>query len=413
MTRRNILGSVLIGAFLVSGMTFGDDWPQWRGPKRDDVSAEKGLLSNWPEGGPPQIWKNEKCGLGYSGFSVVGDRLFTMGEEGDQQFILCLNAADGSEIWRTSFSENYNNGWGDGPRGTPTVDGNQVFTLSASGTVACFSIGDGSQVWAAKMADFGGDVPDWGYCESVLVDGDQVVCTPGGRQGAILALDRNTGEKIWQSSDFTDGAQYASIVSATINGKKQYVQLTMQSVVGIDSENGKVIWRADWPGQTAVIPTPIVRGDSVYVASGYGVGSQRFDIDGGTAKSVWSNKVMKNHHGGVILVGDHLYGYSDGPGWTCQDWNTGEAVWTEGSKLGKGAIGYADGCLYCVSEKGGDVALVEANPMSWEERGRFKLSPQTKRRSNRGAIWTHPVIANGRLYLRDQDIIVCYDISQK
>ncbi len=412
MNLSKILVSSLVGVLIGSELSRGDDWPQWRGPNRDDVSAETGLLSEWPSGGPKQLWRNDKCGLGYSGFSVVGDHLYTMGQEDGKQFVVCLNATDGQEIWRTAFGGDYKNNWGGGPRSTPTVAGDDVFALSADGIVACFDAGMGQENWHAALTDFGGNVPGWGYCESVLVDGDRVVCTPGGNKGAILSLDRKTGKKVWQSVDFTDGAQYASIVPATINGQKQYVQLTMKAVVGIDPVNGGVIWKAPWPGEVAVIPTPIVHENSVYVTSGYSVGSQRFDVDGATVKSAWSNKVMKNHHGGVIRIGDHVYGYSDGVGWICQDWSTGEAVWADKQSLGKGAIANADGRLYCLSESKGEVVLIEPSAEGWKEHGRFKLTHQSTRRSSQGAIWTHPVIANGRLYLRDQEIVCCYDIKQ-
>jgi outer membrane protein assembly factor BamB len=193
------------------------------------------------------------------------------------------------------------------------------------------------QEHCTTLTDYGGGVPGWGYCESVLVDGDRVVCTPGGSQGAILALDRKTGKKIWQSADFAGEAQYASIVPATINGKKQYVQLTKSAVIGVDPANGGIIWKAAWPGETAVIPTPIVHEDSVYVTSGYGVGSQRFDIDGATANSAFSNKVMKNHHGGVIRIGDHLFGYSTVLAGFAKT-EIGAQVWAEDANLAGGAL---------------------------------------------------------------------------
>jgi len=186
----------------------------------------------------------------------------------------------------------------------------------------------------------------------------------------------------------------------------------MQHVVGIAAKDGKQLWSSDWPGKTAVIPTPIYHDSHVYVTAGYGAGCKLVKIEpGNKATTVYENKVMKNHHGGVILVGDHLYGHSDGSGWVCQDFKTGNEVWSERSKLGKGAIACADGMLYCLDEGSGTVALIEASPKGWSEHGRFKLEPQTKIRSPQGRIWTHPVISNGKLYLRDQDLIYCYDIK--
>jgi outer membrane protein assembly factor BamB len=276
---------------------------------------------------------------------------------------------------------------------------------------------DGKELWRATMSDLGGKVPGWGYTESVLVDGKQVVCTPGGSQGAIAALDKTTGKVIWQSKEFTDGAQYSSIVPATINGQPQYVQRTMESIVGISPKDGALLWKQAYPGKTAMIPTPIVKGNQVYVTGGYGVGSMSFRIEPGNKvamifdETAGTNKVMKNHHGGVILVGDHIYGYSDGVGLTCQDFKTGAEVWSEKRAVQKGAVSYADGMLYFLEEGTGNVVLIEATPKGYSEKSRFKLDPQTAIRSPQGRIWTHPVISNGRLYLRDQDLIHCYAVK--
>lgn len=388
------------------------DWPQWRGPGRDDISKETGLLKEWPAGGPKQVWVYKNAGAGYSGFSLVGGKLFSMGTRDGGEALFALDASSGKELWVAKLGEVLKNNWGDGPRGTPSVDGDRVYTLGGDGTLVCAKLADGKEVWRRTMKDVGGKRPGWGYTESVLVDGNQVVCTPGGDQGAIAAFDKMTGAPLWQSKEFTDGAQYASIIPATINGEKQYVQLTMQSVVGVSAKDGAQLWKHPFPGKTAVIPTPIVKDNQVYVTAGYGAGCVLLKIEPGNAVTVvYENKVMKNHHGGVVLVGDHLYGHSDGVGWVCQEFKSGQQVWAEKKNLGKGAIAYADGMLYCIGEDGGEVALIEASPKGWNEKGRFKLDPQTTIRSPSGRIWTHPVIANGRLYLRDQDLIHCYAVK--
>ena len=404
--------ALLVSALTLTAAAFADDWPQWRGANRDDLSAETGLLQAWPEGGPQRLWVQSNCGAGYSGFSVVGDRLFTLGQAEGVQFALCLNAATGEEFWRQTVGQAYENGYGDGPRGTPTVDGDALFVLTAAGDLAALTAADGTLRWKVSLVDAGGAAPNWGYAESVLVDGPRVVCTPGGSQGAVLAVDRSTGNKIWQSDDFTHGAHYSSIVRAELDGRTQYVQLFEKAVAGFDPETGDLLWESEWPGSVAVIPTPIVRDNRVYVTSGYGAGSKQLEFENGQPKERWMNKVMKNHHGGVILVGDYLYGYSDGPGWICQSWETGERVWNENSQLGKGAIASADGRLYCLGEQNGELVLIEASHEGWKERGRFKLDPQSTQRSSRGGVWVHPVIAHGRLYLRDQEHIVCYDIRR-
>jgi outer membrane protein assembly factor BamB len=388
------------------------DWPQWRGPNRDDVSKETGLLKQWPEGGPKRVWLFENAGHGYSGPSIVAGKLFTIGTRDNAEILLALDANTGKELWFAKLGGVLENNWGGGPRGTPTVDGNHVYALSGRGNLVCATVADGKPVWQASMTELGGKIPTWGYTESVLVDGDMVVCTPGGSQGALAALDKKTGKVLWRSKEFTDPAQYASIVPAEINGTRQYVQLTMQSIVGVAAKDGKLLWKAPFPGKTAVIPTPIVRDNVVYVTAGYGVGCKQVKIGpNNEVTTVYENKVMKNHHGGVILVGEHIYGHADA-GWTCQNFKTGEEVWNHRG-FGKGAVGYADGRLYCVEESSGKVALVEASPEGWKEHGRFTLDPQTKIRSPQGRIWTHPVISNGKLYLRDQDLIYCYDVKQQ
>ncbi len=387
------------------------DWPQWQGPDRTNVSQETGLLKSWPESGPKQVWVSRDAGLGYAGMAVVGDTVYTLGARGDQEFLIALNAADGSEKWSTAISELLTNGWGDGPRSTPTVVDDLVYALSGTGTLVCASASDGEIVWQATARDFGGGRPNWGYCESVLVDGDKVVWTPGGKQGAVVALNRKTGDKLWQSSQFTEGAQYASVTVAEHGGRRQYIQLVQQHFFGLDAESGDLLWQSDWPGRTAVIPTPIFHDGSVYVSSGYGAGCKLVKLsDTNEATEVYANQNMKNHHGGVLRLGDHLFGYSDGLGWICQDFATGEVVWREKSALGKGCLTYADERLYLVDERDGNVVLIDASSEGWNERGRFVLDPQSEQRSSRGKIWTHPTIANGRLYLRDQELVYCYDI---
>jgi outer membrane protein assembly factor BamB len=393
------------------------DWPGWRGPTRDDHSRETGLLKQWPAEGPAKQWSFTNAGQGYSAFAVVGGKLFTLGTREGSEILIALDANKGTELWTAKLGGILDNKWGDGPRGTPTVDGDKIYALGGDGTLVAVQAKDGKELWRTTMAELGGKRPGWGYTESILVDGQQVVCTPGGAQGAMAALDKVTGKVLWQSKDFTDDAQYSSIVPATINGEAQYVQRTMQSVVGISPKDGAVLWKQVYPGKTAVIPTPIVKDNQIYVTAGYGIGSMSFKIEPGNKVAMvfdetgGTNKVMKNHHGGVVLVGDYLYGYSDGVGWTCQDFKTGALVWGEKAKLGKGAIAYADGMLYCLDEATGNVALIEASPAGFNEKSRFKIDPQTAIRSPQGRIWTHPVIANGKLYLRDQDLIFAYAVK--
>lgn len=395
----------------IAGEINAEDWPGWRGEDRTDVSKESGLLQSWPDGGPEKVWMFEKAGKGYSGPAIVDGRLFAMGTRDDQTILFALNADTGEEIWATPFKSVLENNWGDGPRSTPSVVDGLVYALSGEGELICAKAEDGSIVWRKNMEDFGGKVPNWGYTESPLIDGDVIVTTPGGIDGTMLALDRMTGETKWQSVDIDDRCHYASAIRAEHKGKPQYIQLTKSTVFGVSSEDGGLLWRSEWDGRTAVIPTPIYHDEHVYIASGYGVGCKLVSLKDEEPKDAWKNKNMINHHGGVILLDGYLYGYCDGKGWSCQDIVTGETKWNEKKALGKGCIGYADGRFYCVDEKKGDVVLIAATTDGWQENGRFRLSPQTKIRADKGKIWTHPVISNGKLYLRDQDLIYCFDVK--
>jgi len=417
MKIQNALGLGLATAtFLIVSRVPGQaDWPQWRGPARDAVSKETGLLKSWPEGGPALAWKASGLGTGYSGLAIVGDRIYTMGDKDGAACLIALSATDGQVLWTTPFGKAGAPGWGGfaGPRCTPTVDGDRLYAVAQYGEIICAQTSDGKKVWTKHMVDdLGGGLPEWGFSESALVDGDKVVFTPGGSQGTLAALNKQTGEVIWRSKDWTDPAHYSSIIAEDIAGVRQYIQLTPASVAGVSPKDGKILWKAPRKGATAVIPTPIYAEGHVYVSSGYGIGCNLFQVgqEGGVfqVKQVYANKVMVNHHGGVIKVGDYLYGYSDGKGLTCQNFKTGEALWAEKEKMKKGAVAYADGMLYCREEDSGTMLLVEASPSGYSEKGRFKQPDRAKEKS-----WPHPVICNGRLYLRDQNLLLCYDIKAR
>ncbi len=401
-------------ALLILPVLPAADWPEWRGAGREDRSPDTGLLKSWPESGPRLVWRFENAGLGYAGYSVAGGRVFTMGLRDESEFLICVDAATGRELWATAAGGRYPNNWGDGPRTTPTVDGGLVYAVGGQGMLVCARAADGKIVWQKSLVDdLGGKLQSWGYTEAPLVVGDVLVCTPGGDQGTMAGLDKRTGAVRWRTAGLTDEAQYSSPIRVDHGGRTQVVQLLMKKVVGVDPANGEVLWTADFPGRTAVIPTPIHHEGHIYVTAGYGVGCALFKLadDGRSVTPVYeNNKVMKNHHGGVVRVGNHLYGYSDGPGWVCQDLKIGAEVWADKS-LGKGAVHYADGMLYCVDERSGDVALVEASPEGWREKGRFRLAPLSEKRSRQGGIWPHPVVINGRLYLRDQEYLYCFDVK--
>ena len=335
-----------------------------------------------------------------------------MGAFGKEERLLAFNATTGKQVWSLAVGDLLTNGWGDGPRMTPTVADGKVYALGGRGDLVCADARTGKKIWSVSLvSDLGGKVPGWGYTESVLVDEGRVICTPGGSKGALAALDADNGKLLWQSSEFTDAAQYSSPIVIENRGKRQYVQLVMKNVVGIDAKSGDLAWKSSWPGRTAVIPTPIHDDGKVFITSGYGVGCKLVSLESSGSKDVYDNKFMKNHHGGVIKLGDHLFGYSDQVGWVCMDFASGELLWNEKKALGKGAIAYADGRFYCQGESDGRIFLIEASTKGWKPRGQFTLNPQSKKRNPKGKVWTHPVISNGKMYLRDQEIVSCYNLK--
>ena len=402
----------LATAVLTATPLLSADWPQWRGAGRTGHSPDTSILAPWPKSGPKQSWIFKDAGIGYSSFSIVGSRLFTMGARQESEQVICLDATTGKELWATSLGPVYENNWGDGPRSTPTVDGDHLYALSATGILACLNIKDGTEVWKVDVVkSLGGELQGWGYTESVLIDGDHVICTPGGQQGTMAALHKKTGAVVWQSSKLKGPAQYSSPIRIEVNGQPQYAQLLMNKVVGIAPKDGALLWETSFPGRVAVIPTLLFHDNSVYATAGYGTGCQMIKLDGDEPEVVYEEKSITNHHGGVIVVDGKIYGHSDKGGWTCQDFLTGKIEWQDES-LGKGACTYAAGHLICVDENDGTVVLATAKPDKWQEISRFKLAPQTSLRKEEGRIWSHPVVVNGRLYLRDQDLIFCYNVQK-
>jgi len=399
-------------------------WPQWRGPNRDGKSLETGLLKQWPAGGPKLAWKTTGLGMGYGSIAVVNGRVYASGDVGDTAYLMALDENGGKQIWKAKIGKAGDVGGGSnaypGPRSTPTIDGERAYVTGQFGDIVCVETASGKEVWRKNMiTDFAGDMmSDWGYSESPLIDGDHVVITPGGKAGTLAALDKKTGEVVWRSKEWTDKSAYASIVTAEFGGKHQYVQVTDKSVAGVDATNGNVLWKVPARGQVAVIPDPVVSPDGyVYVSRGYGVGCDAFKVtaEGGSFKVdtlYKENKVMVNKIGGTILLDGYIYGHSEGKGWTCQDLVKGNAVWKQKENaIGMGSITYADGHFYLRQDSGpGTVGLIEATPKGYKEVGRFDQPDRSKVKNNS---WTPPVVANGKLYLRDHDVLLCYDVKAK
>jgi outer membrane protein assembly factor BamB len=401
--------------FSVADDTKRADWPQWRGPNRDNHSPDSGLLKEWPADGPPLAFKATGIGEGFSSVSVVDDKIFTMGDIGDESFVFALSRDKGEKLWSVKVGKS--GGDHPGTRCTPTVDGDRVFALGQFGDLVCLKVADGSEVWRKNLKkDFKGSEPHWSYSESPLIDGDKLVCTPGG-DNPVVALDKKNGDVIWKS-DKKGATGYSSIVVSNAGGVKQYVQTLADGVVGIDAKDGKQLWKYEKLGRnTANVPTPIVLGDQVFCTVGYGKGGALRTLsaaDGAvTEKEDYFNQKLNNKHGGAVQVGDYIYLDRDDSGNPmCVEWKTGKLKddWLKGAKDKKGhgsaSITYADGNVY-IRYDNGYVALVPATPDGYQEKGLFKI-PNSKSQS-----WAHPVVVDGKLYLREKDTLWVYDVKAK
>jgi len=403
------------------------DWPQWRGPNRDGVSKEAGLLKEWPEGGPKLIWQVKDLGDGYSAPAVVGDRLYVMNSKGmDSDSVQARSTADGKTIWSTSIGGVGPNTPGNnypGSRSTPTVEGDRVYAIGSDGDVACLEAATGKIVWQRSMRkDFGGKPGLWAYAESPLIDGEALVCTPGGAEATMLALNKKTGEVVWKAAlSEADTAAYSSIIVVQAAGVKQYVQLLDKGLVGVDAKMGKPLWRyTGIIGGPPIIPTPVSRKDFVYGATAKGGGTVLKLTASGTgveaAELFPKSSKLPTGIGGSVEVDGYLYGTSGG-NMTCADFATGEIKWQEGS-LRAGAMLYADGRLYWHGETSGEVALVEATPQAFRKKGGFTpVDMPAERKSveaaKAGKAWTYMALADGRLYVRDWNCLWCYDVKDR
>jgi len=375
-------------------------WPQWRGPNRDGISKETGLLKEWPADGPSLVWKATGAGRGYSSFSIAGGKMYTMGLRGDREFVVAFDVATGKEAWATPHGSAFRNDRGDGPRGTPTVDADRVYALGGSGDLSALDARTGKIIWSKNvLKEFGGSNITWGISESPLVLGNKVLVNPGGPDASIVALNKADGSVIWKSQ--SDRAGYSSAIPVEINGGTQVVFFTGARAVGLDLKDGRLLWEYARPSnRTANVATPIVRANRVFISSDYGTGGGVVEIKpDNKAEEIWFTKDMRNHHSSSVLIGDYLFGFS-GSILTAMKFDTGEIAWRDRS-VGKGSLVYADGHLYCFSENG-VMGLVEATPAGYKEKGRFRITQESL------PTWTHPVVAGGRLYLRDQDTIHPY-----
>jgi outer membrane protein assembly factor BamB len=402
----------------------GGNWPQWRGPLRDGVSTETGLLATWPQGGPPRLWTAAGLGRGFSSISVANGRVYTMGDRRDGQYVIALDEESGKQVWATRVGAVYTDDYA-GPRGTPTIDGDLVYAIDTDSDIVCLDSATGKERWHKNLArDFGGHMMSgWNWSESPLVDGERVVVTPGSSRAGLVALDKHTGIEIWRSSipqigrNGSDGAGYSSIVISNGGGVKQYVQMMGRGLVGVRASDGVFLWgNNSIANPTANISTPVVKDNYVFASTSYGAGSVLVELSPAasgrvtaTEKYTLDGNIFQNHHGGFVLIGNYIYG---GHGLrrgtpVCLELTTGKMMWPPTRNAGEGsaAVMAADGRLYFRYENG-VMMLIEASPDGYKEAGSFSI-PNVSQPS-----WSHPVIAARRLYLREQDALYVYDIRR-
>jgi outer membrane protein assembly factor BamB len=388
------------------------DWPQHRGPNRDNISTETGLLKQWPGDGPALVWTAAGLGEGYSAVAVVGDTIYTCGTRDRQDTLFALDAGDGRIKWSTPLGRLYQDGTGNGPRGTPTVDGDRIYALGGNGDLVCANAATGDVVWKQNiLQEYGGSNITWGISESVLIDEDRLICTPGGRDATMVALDKFTGRPVWKSAiQGSPKAAYSSPIAINVGNVRQYVNYVHTAVVGVRASDGEPLWGQQASANpTANCSTPVAANNVVFTASGYGTGGALFRLasagNGTRSEVAYTTKEMKNHHGGMVLIDGFLYGFDEAI-LTCLDLRSGKPAWQNRS-VGKGSLTYAEGHLYLRSENG-PVALAAASSKGYDERGRFEPANRSQRPA-----WSHPVISHGRLYLRDQDTLAVYDVKAR
>ena len=422
-----ILAATASAALAAAAATTSPEWPQWRGPNRDDVAQESGLLATWPAAGPPLAWKASGLGGGFSSVAISGGRIYTLGDRQGSQQVVAMNLADGKIVWTAKLGPVWVDEYG-GPRGTPTVDGERVYALGTEGDLVCWNASTGKELWRKNLVrDFGGQMmSSWMWSESPLVDGERLIVTPGAPNAMMVALDKKTGNPVWRAAvpklgdKGADGAGYSSVVISNGGGVKQYVQLTGRGLVSVRASDGKFLWGYNKvANDVANIPTPIVKGNHVFASTGYQTGSVLLELvragDGVQAKEVYylPAKTLQNHHGGLVLIGDHIYGgHGHNRGYPiCVEMATGKVAWggegagTSHGGTGSAAVTAADGHLY-FRYQNGRMVLIAATPTGLQVKGAFAIPGVA------GPSWSHPVVAGGKLYLREQDNLYVYELKR-
>jgi outer membrane protein assembly factor BamB len=399
------------------------DWSQWRGPNREGIFKGTNLNLDWSAKKPPLSWTFRQAGAGYSAPPVVGTTLYCQGAADGSDFAFALDTKTGNLKWKQNLGKQHEavQNRGNGPRGSVTVDGDKLYLVRGDGQIHCLSAADGKMLWQKDFkADMNGKMmSDWGYSESPLIDGNLVICSPGGSDGTVAALDKNTGAVVWRSKELTENASHSSSIIAEIDGIRQYIVLSAKCAAGVAAKDGKLLWKVAIEGArvSAVIPTPVYSNNMVYVANAYGVGCFLVKLtragDIFNAETVYANQNMVNQHGGVVLVNGHIYGFTDGMGFVCQNMKTGEIVWREKvNEIVKGATLAVNDRLILQNEQTGLLVVVAASTDGWKELGRMEIPERSAVETTPKMVWAHPVVANGKLYTRDHDLLFCFDLQQ-
>jgi outer membrane protein assembly factor BamB len=423
---KRLLPLVCLGLFALT--VSAADWPQWNGPKRDGHSGDTGLLKTWPKEGPALAWTFAEAGTGFGQPAVVGDRVYILGCRGDEELVIALDNK-GKQLWTAPIGKVWDfkgNTWSRGPNSCPSVDGDRLYAAGSQGDVVCVDTSKGNVVWRKSMVkDLGAQVdtvgggPDiyaWGFSWSPLVDGKQVIVTPGGPKGLMAALDKTDGKVLWQTAKLTDTCTYASPIVVEVEGVRQYITMIQEGAVGVGTD-GTVLWeyRRENKYQDIVANTPIYHdGHMLLSASPDGNELVKLTKNGAAFKAaqVYARKARATWCGGLVLVDKHVYGAQEKRSWFCQEFLTGKNSWDADRRaVGFGSLTYADGHLYLCGQNDDTVALIEASPEGYKEKGRFTLPKVSPLRKSNGKFWTHPVIANGCLYVRDQELLFCYKVK--
>lgn len=398
--------ALVANLFLSAGLTAQEaqqvaaapgDWPCWQGPNHDNRSLDKGLLKEWPENGPKQLWKISNLGRGYSSVAVSGGKIYVTGGEKDKGFLFALDG-DGKQLWKVECGRRHTKDFSS----LPTVDGNNVYTLDPHGLLICHDAETGKKKWSREARAFGGGHHEHGYTEAPLIFGDTVIFSPGGKN-CIVALDKATGNEVWKSSGFADGVMYSSCISYVFNNEPMIVTGTGGGLRCVKAKTGELVWKNGSAVAPWSCPTPVYGDGYVFWANGYGKGGVCMKLQpDGTAKEAWTTKTMDCMSGGYVIDNGYVYG-NHGVGWVCLDLKTGKKMWNERG-VGKGSVCWADGMLYLFSENGGEAALATCSPEGFKITGKLRVA-------GNGESWAHPVVTGGRLYLRYGNNLYCFDVK--